>query len=838
MTLPIFDLEEKIVSALQKENRLILQAPTGSGKSTQVPQMLLDQGLAGDGQIVILQPRRLPARMLAKRVAEERKCKLGEEVGYQIRFDDISSQKTRIKFLTEGILLRQILSNPRLDEISVLIFDEFHERHLYSDISLARAFEIQKKLRPDLNIIVMSATLDANLLQNYLHPCEVLRSEGRTYPVDIEYLSKEPETPWDAAADALEKLLNKNTEGDALIFMPGAYEIQKTIQAIQNSDASKNTIILPLHGELAVDAQDAAVARYDKRKIIVSTNVAETSLTIDGVRIVIDSGLAKIPRYDPHRGINTLLIEKISQASAEQRAGRAGRTAPGICVRLWTQKDHALRPAQLLPEIQRLDLSEAVLTLKASGFLNLQTFPWLENPLPLSLEKAETLLRDMGALDEKIGEITDVGRAMLKYPIHPRYARMLLAASEMKCIRPVALIAALTQERNLLMRAQDRRVTQNREDLWGHEEQSDFFVLMRAWQGAANRNFDFHYCRSLGIHAQTARRVAQNFQQFLRIAGVKEDDKEIASSEKIQKCILLGFADHLAARCDGGTLRCRLVHGRAGTLKRESAVQNSSLFVASEIEEIHTRNRDVQVLLSLATSVSENWLKEFFPDDFHESEEVIFDETARRIVARRERRFRDLVLESKDKDAVPSAKTAALFADAVENGICPLKNWNAEVEQWIVRLNCLAQWRPEWELPPISPADRRFLIEQICQNAISYKDIKDHPVWNVVKNWLSPQQQSILDQYAPERFILPNSRKAKITYAENASPVLSAKIQDLYDVKSSLFVADGKVPLTLEILAPNFRPIQITQNLENFWRETYPQLKPQLQRRYPKHKWI
>ncbi|MGO9609032.1 MAG: helicase-related protein, partial [Verrucomicrobiia bacterium] len=422
-SLPIMELREPLLSALARQRRLILTAPTGSGKSTQVPQMLLDGGLLGAGQVVILQPRRLPARMLAAWVAKDRGVKLGEEVGYQIRLDDVTSRVTRIRYVTEGVLLRQMLSDETLRGVSAIIFDEFHERHLYGDITLARALQIQETARPDLIIAVMSATLDVGPLRKYLEPCELLSSQGRTFPVEIDYLPKTVgDWPiWEAAVKELERLVAQH-DGDALVFMPGGYEITRTVQAAQDALGGQ-FIVLPLHGDLPTNDQDAAVAQYDRRKVVVSTNVAETSLTIDGVRIVIDSGLARIPRYDPYRGINTLLVEKISRASADQRAGRAGRTAPGVCLRLWTKHEHEQRPAQELPEVKRLDLSEVVLTLKASGVSDVHTFRWLESPSRQSLERAELLLKDLGALENRGSAITELGRRMLAFPLHPRYSR-------------------------------------------------------------------------------------------------------------------------------------------------------------------------------------------------------------------------------------------------------------------------------------------------------------------------------------------------------------------------------------------------------------------------------
>ena len=334
--LPIYELEPALVAALRASGRLIVQAPTGSGKSTQIPQILLRHGLLGErGEVVVLQPRRLAARLLAKRVAEEVGTPLGGVVGYQIRLESRVSAQTRIRFVTEGILLRQMSFDDQLRGVNTIVFDEFHERHLYGDISLARAVQLQQTTRPDLKLIVMSATLDAGLLQAYLAPCEVLVSQGRSFPVRIEYLPKsvnfDDEPVWDVAARECARVAGEST-GDLLVFMPGAYEINRTVQAIQGARALREFVTFPLHGELPPEQQDRAVARYEARKIIVSTNVAETSLTIDGVTTVIDCGLARRARFDPHRGINTLLIEKISAASADQRAGRAGRTAPGVCV--------------------------------------------------------------------------------------------------------------------------------------------------------------------------------------------------------------------------------------------------------------------------------------------------------------------------------------------------------------------------------------------------------------------------------------------------------------------------------------------------------------------------
>jgi ATP-dependent helicase HrpB len=831
-SLPIYELDEEILAAV-REGRLILQAPTGSGKSTQVPQILLDGGALETGRCVILQPRRLAARMLAKRVAEERGASLGGEVGYRIRLDNVSSPQTRILFVTEGILLRQMIADPVLSGISTIIFDEFHERHLYGDITLARALDLQETTRPDLKLIVMSATLDGAQLEHHLAPARTLVSQGRTFPVDIEYLRHEPhdDPPWELAAEAVASNLDR-TEGDVLVFMSGAYEIQRTLRELSHR-LPPGCSILPLHGEMPAAEQDKAVTRSSGRKIIVSTNVAETSLTIDGVTMVVDAGLARVARYDPHRGINTLLIEKISRASADQRAGRAGRTAAGLCLRLWTERDHGRRPASELPEIKRLDLAETILSLKAAGVSDLAAFRWLDRPEEKSLARADQLLADLGATES--GEITPTGRRMLNFPVHPRYARMFLAAGELGCVRAAALIASLTQSRNLLLKT-EKRIEEERAEIFG-EGISDFLILMRAFAYAESHDFRIEALRPLAIHAEAARQVKKLFEQFLAIARAEGLDTKTESvrDESVARCILAGFADQVARRRSGGTLVCDIVHGRRGQLARHSIAQNSRLIVAAEINEIEGRG-DVQVILSLATEIEEPWLREMFPGHFEERISHIFDSSQNRVVVRREKIFRDLVIESQDRDADPSPEATACLAEKVVDGDLKLTKWDDAVEQWIERVNFLARVLPDHGLSAIGPTEREYIIHLACDGATNYREIKERPILNLARSILTPAQQHLVETQAPERYELPGGRRAKITYAA-ADPVLGARIQDLYGVTEDIKIAAGRVPVTIQVLAPNHRPVQVTKSLKLFWVESYPKLKQQLQRQYPKHEW-
>jgi ATP-dependent helicase HrpB len=417
---------------------------------------------------------------------------------------------------------------------------------------------------------------------------------------------------------------------------------------------------------------------------------------------------------------------------------------------------------------------------------------------------------------------------------------MLLEADARGCVRSVALMAALTQGRNFLLRGVPREIEQQREDVLGEEHESDFFLLMRAWRYADKASFSLDACRRMGIHAQGARQVGPLFEQFLEIAekeGLAVSEQRV-DGEAVRKCVLAGFSDQLAKRLDGGTLRCELVHLRRGVLARESVIQKAPLLVAAEVSEIEGRGGEVNVLLSLATAIEEAWLKELFPNDYRQVTAVVYDESAKRVIARRERRFRDLTLEAKaSADDVPLDAAARLLTQQVLAGKLKLEAWDETVEQWIVRVNRLAEWFPELEVNPLTDADRATLIEQICYGELGYKDIRDKPVMPILRDWLTQEQLAVLDDYLPERLTMANGRRSKITYAKDGPPVLSARIQELYGVEGRFTLGHGRVPVKIEVLAPNQRPLQVTDDLTAFWREMYPKVKAELSRRYPRHEW-
>lgn len=850
-SLPIFEIRDAVLAQLRDPAtpNLLLKAPTGSGKSTQVPQFVLDSGILQEGKrCIVLQPRRIAARMLAQRVARERDGRLGGEVGYQVRFDNVTSRDTRLVYVTEGVMLRQLMEDPDLSKVGCVIIDEFHERHLDGDLVLAWARALQKKRRPDLRIIVMSATLVPGPLTGFMNPVKLLESEGRTFPVQVRHQApnrdlrlNQVEPVWEQAARACEGLAAElGDAGDILVFMPGAYEIRKTMTALQGRSFARGRRIVSLHGEMTPQDQDAAVAPGGAPKIIVSTNVAETSLTIEGVRAVVDAGLARVASYDPRRGLNTLTVQKISRASAEQRAGRAGRLGPGIAIRLWAEREHLHRAESELPEIQRLELGEALLALHVAQDRARLGIEWFEKPAEAALSRAETLLHDLGAIapDAESGEqrLTPTGLRMSAFPTHPRFARMLLAAADNGCVREAAMCAALAQGREILMVGRNQSSFKN-EDFWEADDLSEFQALLRAFIRAEALNFDPQACAPLNVHALSAREAGRSYEQFLRIAGRARlpVNDEVASGEALAKTLLAAFSDHLGVETSSGSRIYRLPGGYSGHLGKDAHIKPPRLLVASEIIEVQGKALTVQ--LNLVTKIEEEWLRTMFPADFTSGRRAQYDSVNRRVVNLEEVRFRSLVLSSRERGEPDEATAASLLAEEVVAGRLQLPLWNEKVEQWITRVNCLSKWMPELELPPISEEDRRLIIEQVCEGCTTYRQLKDRDIFPALHQWLSHAQRDLLERYAPERLPLKNGRTARIEYDEKQAPSVSVVLQQLFDVNENPKVAGGRITVVVHLLSPAQRPIQTTADLGRFWKEGYPAVRAQLRGRYPKHEW-
>jgi len=854
--LPIEEIRAPLVQAFARDgaNRVVIDAPTGSGKSTQIPQMLLDEGLVEE-RIVVLQPRRLAARMLARRVASERSGAVGGEVGYQVRFDRQWGEKTRIVYVTEGLLLRWLHSDPTLQGIGAVVLDEFHERHLDGDVALAILRRLQGDARPDLKLVVMSATLPGAELEEILSPCTFLRSEGRSFPVEIRYSAprartsggqrsgrdqRQTEPIWESAARACRECLEELDTGHLLVFMPGAFEIRKTIETIERASWSRGIKVCPLFGDLSPAAQDAAVSSGGPRRIVVATNVAETSITIDGVLAVIDSGLARSAAFDPRRGINTLTVQSVSRASADQRSGRAGRTAPGIGIRLWSAQSHERLPPFERPEIHRVDLSECFLSLMASGFGDPRELPWLEAPTPEETNRAFHLLESLGAWNADTAEVTDLGRRMAGFPLHPRWSRMLIAASESEfpCVPTAALCASLVGGRGLFLRGRGGKT--RAPDFTEDDDISDFQPLLRAYYWAAQNNFDGRACSALGLLGTAAREARKESELLLRLAqdnGLVAGEADDPPGEILAKVLLAGFSDQVAVRAGEGSPVCLVAGGRRGKLSENTVVRRQKILLATEINEIE--GRDLQVLLGQATAVEEAWLEELFPGDLEDGGEDLWDDRQRRVVHREVKRFRDLILIERERGEPSEENAARILAEKVITGELVLKKWDDAVHQWMARVNCLAQWMPELEIVPLEGDDLLEMVAQVCHGAKSYKEIKDREVLGALQGWLSQPQQSALKSYAPREIKLGNGNSAKVRYecAPKPDARISVVLQRLYDVAASPCVADGRVPVTVEILAPNQRPAQVTQDLAAFWETSYEAVKKDLKGRYPKHEW-
>lgn len=840
--LPIEEIREALGQALRTgKKRIVIEAPTGSGKSTQIPQMLLEGGFLGEkGQAVILQPRRIAARMLAKRVAEERGVELGAEVGYTIRLDDQTSGKTRIRFVTEGVLVRQMISRPKLEGVQAVICDEFHERHLYGDLTLGRILDLQEGARPDLLLVVMSATLETEKLAERIGAV-ILRSEGRMFPVEMHYLEKREDLSGSGAAEVAareaERLVREG-KGDVLVFLPGGYEINRAKRDLESRLSHKDAVILPLHGEMGPKDQDAALQKYDRPKVVVATNVAETSLTMDGVKAVVDCGMARMAKYDPRRGLETLLVERISHAAAAQRAGRAGRTAPGVCMRLETEMDWSKRPKVEEPEIRRLDLSEVALVLAAAGAGRLRDFRWVDAPEEGSVVRAEKLLADLGATAGVGGGLTETGKRMAGWPVHPRLARMLIEAGALGCLRGAAGIAALLSGRPLLQRMAGRK-GEGAEILWEAEEESDLFVWLRALRFAERERFHPGACGRMGIHGGAAREAAAVRDRLLSVSqamGLKVEEVA-AGGEKLRRCVLAGFSDHLGRRIDGGTLRCRLSGGRSGTIARESVVRDRSLILAAEMKEIGRTDGEVDVVLGLVTAVKEEWLKEMFPGDFSEKSGLIFEENGRRVLQVEQKRFRDLVLEEKKRDVEASPEAAAVLAGAVLEGKCAWPGWSTEADGLLERLEVVRGWSEVEGWPIWDEEAKRMVLELQGEGCLTWRQANERSALDAMRGWLGGERMRRLEELAPEKVAMPGGKSLKIKYGQGREPVVSGKIQELYGLNKTPRIGDGKVELTVEILGPNRRPLQVTRDLGSFWKETYPKLKPELARKYPKHDW-
>jgi len=835
--LPIDPLLPEIVERLTAGARLVLRAPPGAGKTTRVPAALLDAGLAAGKQVVVLEPRRIAARAAAEFVAHERGGALGAEIGYRVRFEQRGGAATRLWFATEGVLGRQLARDPFLEDVGIVVLDEFHERHLQGDVALAVVRELQESVRADLKLVVMSATLETERLAAYLGDCPVLTSEGRAYPVQVEYEPVSDDRPLAGrVATTVRRVLARGGDGgDMLVFLPGAGEIRRAAEALQGLAAEHDLAVVPLHGDLPLDAQQRAIRRGTRRKVVLSTNVAETALTIDGVTVVIDSGLARVARFDAKHGINALRVVPISRAAAEQRAGRAGRTGPGRCLRLWTHADHQHRLERDVPEVLRLDLCGTLLELRAWGLRDVQGFGWLEPPGAGAVRRAERLLLRLGAVDAA-GDLTDIGRRMLDLSVPPRLARILVEAERRGCANAGALLAALASERDIRLEQRAFGTDGPRRVDLAPTGSSDLLLRLQLFTEAARAQFDPSVCRGLGLELRSVRAVARACRQLRRALGGSDRLVETFDEDILLRCTLAGYPDRVVRRRGAGSSRGVMVGGSGVVLMESSVVRAAELFVAVEVDAGPRRER-AEARVRLASAVRAEWLTTMFPPSVGQQSELIFDAERERVVERTRDMFEDLVLRESVQVDVDRQRAGTLLAEVVRRDPLRTVRLSHAEHAWLERLRFLHRWIPERGFPADTDALLTDAVVSLCPGCCSLAEIRTTNLLSVMSGLLTHEQKVVLDREAPTHYRLPSGRTAPVTYTDGKPPAVAARIQELFGLTATPRLAGGRVPLVIELLAPNQRPVQITDDLESFWRTTYSEVRKQLRGRYPKHAW-
>ncbi len=820
--LPIDAHLPRLAAVLRAGRNLVLVAEPGAGKTTRVPRALLEAGLLEAGECWVLEPRRLAARLAAVRVAEELGEELGQRVGYAVRFEQKISRATRIRFVTEGLLLRRLQQDPQLRGIAAVILDEFHERHLHTDLALTLLRRLQQWARPDLRLVVMSATLDAEPVAAFLE-AESMHCEGRVHPVELHHLSRPDDRPLALqVATALERVLTRQAAGHTLVFLPGAAEIRACQRSLAPLAERHGLSLLPLHGSLSFEAQKAAVAPSERPKILLSTNVAESSVTIDGVNAVIDSGLGREAFHSPWSGLSGLRTGRVSRARCVQRTGRAGRQGPGLCLRLFTEADFLGRPVFDAPEILRSDLAETLLALCGMGLDARDQVRWFEAPPVASLEAGERLLRRLGALEA--GELTPLGRRMAAHPLHPRLARLLTASEDLGIPELGRLAAALLESGDL----QARNSLEGRNREAQHALDSDLWSRLDAYREVEAVHFGAGAIRAAGLDAAAVR------QARLACEALRENRRPLPEEpadgeERLLRALLSAYPDRLAKAGGNGTYA--LLGGGGARLDPSSRVRKADLIVALEAEEV--RGARSEVLIRIASRVEPEWLLETFSETLREEHDSVFNAASGRVERVSRLWLEDLCLETTRRAAdSQDPRTAETLAQAVlEKG---LGEAQAQVDALLARVAFLGRQRPELGLPDREGL-QMDLVERACRSRRSLKELEGTDwTWTMVER-LGPEASRLLDVWAPEQVALPR-RRVKVHY-EGETPWIESRLQDFLGLKAGPRIAGGAVPLVLHLLAPNHRAVQVTTDLAGFWARAYQELRPQLSRRYPRHSW-
>ncbi|WP_210131326.1 ATP-dependent helicase HrpB [Stenotrophomonas rhizophila] len=810
---PISELLPQIATQLATHPRLVLEAPPGAGKTTQVPLALLDAPWLEGRKVIMLEPRRVAARSAAHFMARQLGEEVGGTVGYRIRFENKVSARTRVEVVTEGILTRMLQDDPMLDGVGALLFDEFHERHLAADLGLALALDVQAQLREDLRIVVMSATLDGERLAQFLDAPR-LSSAGRSFPVAVSHFPARRDESLEAQARrAVEQALAEHP-GDVLVFLPGQREIARTQAALEQA-LPADIQVLPLHGELPVE-QQSRVLQPDpqgQRRVVLATNVAESSVTLPGVRVVVDAGLAREPRYDPNSGFSRLDVVNIAQASADQRAGRAGRVAEGWAWRLWPQSQRL--EAQRRPEIAQVELAALALELAAWGSEDLR---FVDAPPVGAMAAARELLQRLGALGDS-GAPTALGRRMLTLGTHPRLSAMLLAAGNGTEQALACDLAALVEARDPLRHGGD--------------------ALAARWRAlAAFRQGRVPQDANRGALAA----IDAASKQWRRRLRCDTTPPSSVEAHQLGDLLAHAFPDRIAARHPTDPLRYLLANGRSARLFDPSDLRGEPWLVAVEL-----RYEARDALLQRAAPVDENRLRRDFPQRFQQQDVVRWDADKRALVARRESRFDRIVLDSRSAGRVDPAQAAQALTEAVRELGLEALPWTDGLRQWQARALSLRAWMPELDLPEVSDAALMETLATWLTPAFNGKTrldaLDESTLGEALKSPMPWAQRQLIDRHAPVRIAVPSGMERTITYALEADgstpqpPVLAVKLQELFGLADTPRIADGRVPLTLHLLSPGGRPLQVTQDLRNFWANTYAEVKKEMKGRYPRHPW-
>lgn len=805
---PIQLLLPELLASLEQHPRLVLEAPPGAGKTTQVPIALLSAPWREGRKILMLEPRRVAARAAAGFMAQQLSEALGQTVGYRIRFESKISAATKIEVLTEGLLTRKIQDDPLLEDVAAIIFDEFHERHLAGDLGLALALDIQQQLRPDLRLLVMSATLDGERLAKQLDAPR-LSSAGRSFPVEVQHFpARKDETLQHQCKRAIEKSLQMHS-GDVLVFLPGRREIS-TLQNLLQPLESAKLEILPLHGDLPIEQQSRALqeAANGIRRVVLASNVAESSVTLPGVQVVIDSGLAREPRFDANSGFSRLDLVSISQASADQRAGRAGRVSAGWCYRLWpaSQRLEPMRRA----EIQHSELSALALELAAWGS---SALAFVDAPPSGPLNAANDLLRALGALDAHY-RISPLGKNMLRLGTHPRLAAMLLATHDETEKALACDLAALIEARDPLIGYR------------GNDWQS-------RWQALA----EYRARKTIsGASASALKQLDATAAQWRKRVQCQTLPPADASSHQLGDVLLHAFPDRIGKQHGSDPLRYQLASGKMARIHADSPLYGEIWLCASEL-----KFEAKEALVLRAAPIDQHRLQTDFPERFIEQDFVRWDDKQNALIARREQRYEQIVLSSKPAGKVnPEQAAEALCALLKQKGLAILP-WSESAEQFRQRVTCLRQWQPDLALADCSDAALLANIDTWLKpglhgkarlDAINASELND-----ALYSLYTWQQRQQIDALAPSHIKVPSGLERHIQYASGSHPVLAVKLQELFGLAQSPTVANGKIVVTLHLLSPAGKPLQITQDLSNFWNNTYAEVRKEMKIRYPRHPW-